>query len=578
MTARSWQPRTAGRPPRWWRLPAGLATALAAVLTLSSSLSPDAPGRQQLLESFEPDSARAAAHAAGVVGGIVLLALSAGVLRGRRKASHAAIVVLGVLAVVHAAKGLDYEEALIALALAAVLWLGLRAAGHGALPSPRALAALVAVGAVAAAYAATVTVLLISGHPPGVGTALVRAAAAVGAGAKLSRLSEPTRLVVHVALACALLAVAWALRALLAPARSEDGHDAEEHQRATAIVAEHGTDSIAPFVLRADKAFFFAHGGVLAYRTLRETAIVSGDPVGPPGVAPAILAAFLDFAAGRGWDVVVSSASGEHLAAYRELGLHTLQIGCEAVADPASFTLSGRAMRTVRKAVHRVQRHGWTVEVVPAGMLTAELTAQIVAVESAWRRAHPRLYGFAMASDRLWGAPEDAGDIYVLARAPNGEVRAFQRYVPFRGGLSLDAMRRLDDEPNGISDALIAAALEHAKRLDRRQVSLNFAGFAHVMAAETIGARSRPLARLGLRCVRGRFQLDRLVRFTQKFGPDWRPRYLVYTTRTRLPLAALRVLQSEAYVRPPRSRPRVDAWRPRHRPVGRSAAGSKAAG
>ena len=62
-----------------------------------------------------------------------------------------------------------------------------------------------------------------------------------------------------------------------------------------------------------------------------------------------------------------------------------------------------------------------------------------------------------MATDRLWGAPEDAADLYALARNPRGEVRAFQRYVPYRGGLSLDAMRRLDDEPNGISDALVAA-------------------------------------------------------------------------------------------------------------------------
>ena len=148
------------------------------------------------------------------------------------------------------------------------------------------------------------------------------------------------------------------------PARAADGHTPEEHRLAAAIVAAHASDSLAPFVLREDKAFFFAHGGVLAYRTLRETAVVSADPVGPPGSAPAILRDFLRLAEARGWAVVVTAASERHLAAYEELGLRTLRIGNEAVVDPAAFTLEGRRMRKVRQSVHRVERHGYRIELV----------------------------------------------------------------------------------------------------------------------------------------------------------------------------------------------------------------------
>jgi lysyl-tRNA synthetase class 2 len=324
----------------------------------------------------------------------------------------------------------------------------------------------------------------------------------------------------------------------------------------------HARDSIAPFTLRADKAFFFAHGGVLAYRTLRETAVVSGDPVGPPGSAPAILAEFLGFARRRGWDVVVLAARGEHLDAYRALGLRSLRIGSEAVVDPQAFDLRGRDRRTVRKAVNRVERHGWTVELLTGGELTRDHVDAIAAVERTWRQRHTRLYGYAMAGDRLWGAQEDTADVWVLARSPEGEVRAFQRYVPYRGGLSLDAMRRLDDEPNGISDALVAAALAHARERGWREVSLNFSSFAHLMAAETLERRSHRLARWALRRMHRRFQLERLVRFASKFGPEWRPRHLVYSSQVRLPLAALRVMQAEAYVKPPRARLAPAGWRP----------------
>jgi hypothetical protein len=42
------------------------------------------------------------------------------------------------------------------------------------------------------------------------------------------------------------------------------------------------------------------------------------------------------------------------------------------------------------------------------------------------------------------------------------------------------------------------------------------------------------------------------VTFNEKFSPAWRPRYLVFQSRLLLPLAVLRVLQAEGYVRQPR--------------------------
>lgn len=363
-----------------------------------------------------------------------------------------------------------------------------------------------------------------------------------------------------------LLAVLWG-RTLLAPSRSWDGHDASDHARAAGLVAAHGEDPLAPFALRADKAFFFSGGGLLAYRTLGGTAIVSGDPVAPPGRAPAVVADFLAFAAGRGWDVVLAAAGPAHLEAYRALGLRTLQMGAEAVVDPGAFSLEGRAVRKVRQSVYRAQRRGWSVEVVTAVDLGPGLLADLSGVEAQWRAQHPRRTGFAMSMDRLWGAPEDRGDLYVLGRAPDGRLRSFLRFVAYRQGLSLDAMRRLGDEPNGLTEAMVVAALLHAREAGLREVSLNFAGFAHVMAAGAALSRGQRLLRWALGRVHGRFQLERLVQFNDKFSPVWRPRFLVYTHRTRLPVAALRVLQAESYVPAPHARRPAWGWVPGPAPV-----------
>ena len=545
---------------------AALATALAGAATIASSLSPSAPARQRMLEALEPGSAQSAAHVLGVLGGIVTIWLALGVWKGRRPSSRAAIVVLGVLAIVHLAKGLDYEEALLGLAVASGIHRVVAPRRPGAAPSAALIGALIGLSALMAAFVTTLMVLLVSGRSPHLAAMTIKAAEDVLWVVPIT--FKGTALTgVHLLVALAVGSVIVLLRALLAPTMPCDGHGAADHNRVAALVAEHGEDSIAPFALRADKAFHFAAGGAVAYRVVRETAVVAGDPIGPEGCARAAMESFLEHARGHGWDVVVLGATDARLPDYCALGLRSMQVGLEAVVDPRTFTLEGSASKTVRKAVNRVHRRGWTIEIVSGAQLGNTVAAELGLVESAWRHSHRRRYGFAMAGDRLWGAPEDAGDVYAIARNPAGEARAFQRYVRYRHGLSLDAMRRLDDDPNGISDSLVAAVLALAREQGCSEVSLNFAGFGHLMAAETLERRSHRLARWALQPLHRRFQLERLARFAGKFGPAWRPRHLIYTTRTRLPLAAVRVLQAEAYIKSPRQATAADAWLPSPVPI-----------
>lgn len=359
-----------------------------------------------------------------------------------------------------------------------------------------------------------------------------------------------------------LVSAGFAVRALMRPAASYDGHSAQGHARAAAIVAEHATDSLDPFALREDKTFHFAHDGLLAYRTLRGTAVVAGDPIGPPGTAGAILASFAAAAERRGWDVVLTGASDRHLADYRRLGFDAVCMGEEAVVDPADFTLDGGRSRSVRKAVNRQRRLGWDLATVAGSDLEPATIADIGALEDRWRAAQPRLTGFAMTLGRLWGAPEDDNCLYVLGRDPEGTLRAFVRFAEFRGGLSLDVMRRAGETPNGLTEALVATAIEHARDQGLRSVSLNFAGFGHLMAQDAPLTRVGRLARWVLGRAHGRFQLERLVTFNKKFTPRWERRYLVHQGAARLPVTALRVLQAERYVRQPRTRPLTARWVP----------------
>jgi lysyl-tRNA synthetase class 2 len=260
--------------------------------------------------------------------------------------------------------------------------------------------------------------------------------------------------------------------------------------------------------------------------------------------------------------VVVTAASERLVHDCGTLGMRAICIGEEATVAPARFSLEGRAIRKVRQSVNRAERRGWSVEVTDSVRPDSALAEELAAVEDLWRAGTRRCHGFAMSLGRLWGAPEDHTAVYALARCPAGEVRAFVRFARCADVLSLDVMRRSGEEPNGLNEALIVRTLEWARERGIAEVSLNFAGFAHVMASQaSLSGRQRAL-RWALERVHGRFQLERLMVFNEKFGPVWRPRFLIYGARTHLPRAALRVLQAEAYIRAPRTSARPLRWRP----------------
>src|SRR3954463_4759011 len=97
------------------RLAGGIATALAGALSFASAVTPDVPWRLHLVLEAEPGSLMRLEHVLTAVGARALGFLGGGFVRRRRPAVNLAIGVLLALSLLHAAKGLDYEEAAVAL-------------------------------------------------------------------------------------------------------------------------------------------------------------------------------------------------------------------------------------------------------------------------------------------------------------------------------------------------------------------------------------------------------------------------------------------------------------------------------
>jgi lysyl-tRNA synthetase class 2 len=312
----------------------------------------------------------------------------------------------------------------------------------------------------------------------------------------------------------------------------------EEELRLRSLLANFGEDdSLGYFATRRDKSVIFAPNGraAVTYRVLAGTSIASADPIGDPAAWPQAIEAWLAESHTYGWAPAVLGASESGARAYARAGLKALEIGDEAVLDIRDFSLSGPERRSVRQAVSRIERAGYTARVRRHSEISPSEMDEMLARAQQWRGAETER-GFSMALSRL-GDPSDGRCVMAEAYDASGVLRGLLSFVPWgRRGLSLDLMRRDRNAENGLNEYLVAQLVEQAGRFGTQRISLNFALFRAVFAAgERIGAGPVLRAWRAVLGVASRFfQLESLYRSNAKYGPEWAPRYLCYTSARRL--------------------------------------------
>src|SRR5574342_321465 len=113
-------------------------TALMGLVNLVSATFPALMERLKLLEGILPLEVRRGSHLTAALAGFALFILADSLLRRKRVAWAMTIIVLLISAVSHLLKGLDYEEASLALLLAIILLANRhRFHAHSDLPSIR---------------------------------------------------------------------------------------------------------------------------------------------------------------------------------------------------------------------------------------------------------------------------------------------------------------------------------------------------------------------------------------------------------------------------------------------------------
>ncbi len=542
------------RLSRWTPPIAAFVAGLVGVINVASTLTPNIRWRGHLLLTFEPVEAIRLFHAFALPAGAALLLVAPYLLKRRRRAWQAAVILMVTLGLLDLLKGLDFEETAITW-LAAGLLLGCASAfrvRHNRITLRSAVWRVPLLGAFVLTFAA-VAAWASEGRPSW---------ASVGreTGDLLLWRSGPMHferhtvwllhkhfmwlpLSLHLIEVGTLIAVAYVIFRPLTASRALPGPAARN--AAAELIRAHGSDTLSYFKLRADKQYFFSSDrrAFVGYRIENGVLLMSGDPVGPHDAFPALLEQLLAFSDTVGLKLGAIGASERLCPLYEELGLRTIYLGDEALIELDEFSLEGRAIRKVRQSVSRLSKAGYSAELHEARALDPDALAEIEQVLERGREGAPER-GFSMAMDSVRG-DHDEDTLVVLARDEQGAIRGVLHFVPCygRSAMSLSFMRRDPGTPNGLTEFLVVKATELLRERGLHEMSLNFAAFARWMHSPA--KRSERI--LGKLIAVGNpfFQIESLYRFNAKFFPRWEPRYLVYQGPLGLPRASLAAMWAE---------------------------------
>ncbi|MEZ4656196.1 MAG: phosphatidylglycerol lysyltransferase domain-containing protein [Caldilineaceae bacterium] len=530
---------------------AASATAIMGVINVLSGATPGLAARVRLIAAISPLEVRRGGHLTAVLAGFALLLLARGLWRRKVAAWWLTLLVLSLSAVVHLVKGLDYEEATLALILAGALWLQ-RSHFHALSDPPAFRQGLGVLGAAVLftlAYGVT-GFFLLDRHfhvnysfDAAVQQTLIMFTEFYDPG--LQPLTGFGRYFAWSIYATGALTIGYALLMLLRPVLMRRPASHVERQRATQIVETHGHSSLARFTLFADKNYFFSAGGsVIAYTVKGRVALALGDPIGPCEDVLAAIGEFQQLCVRNDWRPAFYQTLPETLTIYSQAGLQMLCIGHEGIVDLATFTISGRDNKNLRAMTNRFTREGYTA-VVHDPPLAPALLAELRAVSDAWLTT---MHGSEQRFSLGWFEDDYVRNSRVMAiHTPDGAISAFVNFVPEyqRNELGLDLMRRRTEAATGTMEFLFVAFLQWAGAQGYDTFNLGLSALSGV-GEEVDDPAIEQMLHYVYEHLNQFYNFKGLHGFKAKFRPTWSPRYLIYPNAAALPAVLAALVQASA--------------------------------
>ena len=323
------------------------------------------------------------------------------------------------------------------------------------------------------------------------------------------------------------LSILFLVYTLVRPHAFSSVSSEEEVSRAKLLLAEFGKSSLDYFKTYPDKFIFWTanEDAFLAYRLSGNYAVVLEDPVVPDmETMKKCIREFDRFCYENGLKPMFYRIPSQSLAAYGEMKMKSLFIGQEGVVDLESFTLEGHNVKSIRNAVNKVSDLEYKAHVYQPPQLGGTMQ-KLKAVSDDWLKTTGREE--ICFSQGIFDENELKNQVIITVENKEAKIVSFLNLIPdyAKNEGTYDLLRKTEDAPNGVVDFILIELFNYLKTQHIRYVNIGFTPMSGISNPQTLPEKSMKFVYEKIRTF-SHYKGQRS--YKEKFGPVWSDRFLVY--------------------------------------------------
>lgn len=516
------------------RLLPALLLFLLGLVNIISGITPALPERLESLSGVIPLGAIQASTWLVILSGIILLATSIYLIRGLRNAWVIALVLSGLSLVAHITKGIDWEEAVVALITFVSLIAqrhqyfikpDLKLAKRSIFPGLVTVSSALLFGTIAFWFLNPrhfdMDFTLWKGFQESVSTFFLF-------NADLKPVTPFGKQLMNGMHLLGGITMVYCVYLLFRPLIMHyAATEAEDHDRARTLTEKYGNSSLDYFKTYSDKSLWFSTDkeGFVAFKTWRNYAIALENPVCRDETSLAAnIAAFDNYCQQNGLRSAYYRIPEGSKALYEKLGKKLIPVGEVAVVNLESWTMDGSSKRGLRNEVSKLIKLGYTFnENLP--LQNDAFLQQLKAVSDGWLKELDRTE--LVFSQGLFSEKELKNHTILSIENPEGKVVGFVNLIPDHapGEANFDLMRKTEDAPNGTMDFLFVKMFEYLKGKGFKSCNMGMVPMSGIEDPENMQER---VLKLAYERIRQFGHYKSLRAYKEKFDPAWEMMYMAY--------------------------------------------------
>jgi phosphatidylglycerol lysyltransferase len=302
----------------------------------------------------------------------------------------------------------------------------------------------------------------------------------------------------------------------------------EEIARAKSLTEQFGNSSLDFFKTYSDK-FIYAPPEInayISYRVNTNFAVVLENPVAENmEEMKKCIDEFSKYSYENGLKEIYYRVSKESLPIYHELSKKSLFLGQEGVVDLNTFSLEGGEKKSIRNALNKIKEQGYTTH-INTPPLRDGLIQKLKAVSDEWLKLTEREE--IIFSQGMFVEKEIKLQTVISVENNEEKIIAFLNIIPdyVKNEGTYDLLRKTADAPNGIMDYILIELFKYFKDNGIQYINLGFAPMSGLDDPHNFTEKSMKFAYEKIRSFSHyKGQRD----YKDKFNPKWNDKFLIYT-------------------------------------------------